>query len=98
MVASSAEGIGYNTGTQTTVALSSGEAELGGSCRGASKALGLQAQARDLGLEFKLDGLTDSTAATRICRRADGAGLDRSATLRWRNSGSKSVYDPEISC
>ena len=55
--------------TQSTVALSSGEAELGGICRGASKALGLQSVARDLGLPFKLEVLTDATAAIGICRR-----------------------------
>ena len=36
--------------TQTTIALSSGEAELSGICRGASIALGLQAIAKDLGI------------------------------------------------
>ena len=55
--------------TQSTVALSSGEAELGGICRGASRALGLQSVARDLGLPFSLDVLTDATAAIGICRR-----------------------------
>ena len=55
--------------TQTTVALSSGEAELGGICRGASHGLGLQALAADLGVSLKLDVLTDATAAIGICRR-----------------------------
>ena len=55
--------------TRSTVALSSGEAELGGICRGASRALGLQAVARDLGLPFELEILTDATAAIGICRR-----------------------------
>ena len=55
--------------TQTTVALSSGEAELGGICRGASHGLGLQALAADLGISLKLDVLTDATAAIGICRR-----------------------------
>ena len=36
--------------TQTTIALSSGEAELGGICRGASLALGLQSLASDVGI------------------------------------------------
>ena len=55
--------------TQTTIALSSGEAELGGICRGASIALGLQSLARDLGIELKIQILTDATAAIGICRR-----------------------------
>ena len=55
--------------TQTTVALSSGEAELGGICRGAAIALGLQSLAKDLGIHLKLDILTDATAAIGICRR-----------------------------
>ena len=55
--------------TQTTVALSSGEAELGGICRGAAIALGLQSLANDLGIHLKLDILTDATAAIGICRR-----------------------------
>ena len=55
--------------TQTTVALSSGEAELGGICCGASIGLGLQSLGRDLGLEFNLEVLTDATAAIGICRR-----------------------------
>jgi hypothetical protein len=55
--------------TQTTIALSSGEAELGGICRGASIALGLQSLARDLGIPLKLHLYTDATAAIGICRR-----------------------------
>ena len=55
--------------TQTTIALSSGEAELGGICRGASNALGLQSLARDLGILLDVEILTDATAAIGICRR-----------------------------
>ena len=55
--------------TQTTIALSSGEAELGGICRGASIALGLQSLASDLGIKLHLEILTDATAAIGICRR-----------------------------
>ena len=55
--------------TQTTIALSSGEAELGGICRGASIALGLQSLALDLGIKVDLEILTDATAAIGICRR-----------------------------
>ena len=55
--------------TQTTVALSSGEAELQGICKGASRALGMQSIAKDLGIDVDLDVLTDATAAIGICRR-----------------------------
>ena len=55
--------------TQTTIALSSGEAELSGICRGASIALGLQSLAADLGINLQLEILTDATAAIGICRR-----------------------------
>ena len=55
--------------TQTTIAQSSGEAELGGICRGASIALGLQSLAKDLGIELKVHIFTDATAAIGICRR-----------------------------
>ena len=55
--------------TQTTIALSSGEAELGGICRGASIALGLQSLAADLGIPLQIEILTDATAAIGICRR-----------------------------
>ena len=55
--------------TQTTIALSSGEAELSGICRGASLALGLQSIAKDLGIHLKVEILADATAAIGICRR-----------------------------
>ena len=55
--------------TQTTIALSSGEAELNGICRGASIALGLQSIAKDLGISLVVEVLTDATAAIGICRR-----------------------------
>ena len=55
--------------TQTTIALSSGEAELSGVCRGASIALGLQSLANDLGIKVAVEVLTDATAAIGICRR-----------------------------
>ena len=59
--------------TQPTVALSSGEAELAGFCKGASRGLGVQARCLDLGLKLGLTSLTDATAAIGICRRR-GAG------------------------
>ena len=54
---------------QSTVSLSSGEAEVGGICKGASVGLGLQSVAADLGLNWKLAVHTDATAAIGICRR-----------------------------
>ena len=55
--------------TQTTVALSSAEAELTGICKGASQGLGLQSLAGDLGLKWSLRVATDAAAAVGICRR-----------------------------
>ena len=55
--------------TQTAIALSPGEAELSGICRGASTALGLQSLAKDLGIVLRIEILTDATAAIGICRR-----------------------------
>ena len=55
--------------TQPTIALSCGEAELEGICRGAANALGLQSLANDLGIRLDVEILTDATAAIGICRR-----------------------------
>ena len=55
--------------TQTTVALSSAEAELTGICKGSAQGLGLQALAQDLGLTWALRVATDAAAAVGICRR-----------------------------
>ena len=55
--------------TQTTVSLSSGEAELGGICKGASIGLGLKSIAADLGINWSLNVHSDATAAIGICRR-----------------------------
>ena len=55
--------------TQSTMALSSGEAELSGICKGASIGLGLQSVARDLGFEWTLCVHSDATAVIGICRR-----------------------------
>ena len=55
--------------TQTTVALSSAEAELTGICRGAANGLGLQALAKDLGMNLTLHVASDAAAAVGICRR-----------------------------
>ena len=64
-----AHSIKHWSSTQTTIALSSGEAELTGICRGASLALGLQSLANDLGIQVAVEVLTDATAAIGICRR-----------------------------
>ena len=55
--------------TQPTIALSSGEAELGGLCKGAANAIGLRSVARDLGISLRLRIRTDATAALGIARR-----------------------------
>ena len=55
--------------TQSTVALSSAEAELTGICKGAAQGLGLQSLAKDLGLEWNVRVSTDAAAAVGICRR-----------------------------
>ena len=55
--------------TQSTVSLSSAEAELGGICRGASTGIGLCSVARDLGICWSLHIETDASAAVGICRR-----------------------------
>ena len=55
--------------TQTTVDLSSAEAELGGICKGTSISLGLVANAKDLGFHWGLRVQTDAVAAIGVCRR-----------------------------
>ena len=55
--------------TQTTVSLSSGEAELHGICYGASQALGLQALLKDIGWTVRIRIHSDATAAIGMCRR-----------------------------
>ena len=55
--------------TQTTVSLSSGEAELHGICTGVSQGLGLQSICKDLGFHYKLRVHSDATAAIGIARR-----------------------------
>ncbi len=55
--------------TQTSVSLSSGEAEFAGVIRGAGQGLGYQALLRDLGVEAQLRLWTDSSAAIGICSR-----------------------------
>ena len=55
--------------TQPTIALSSGEAELGGLCKGAANGIGLRSVARDLGIQLTLKVRSDATAALGIARR-----------------------------
>ena len=61
--------------TQTTVALSSAEAELTGICRGATQGLGLQSLSVVLGMPFALNMHTDSIAAIGIIFCDDRDGL-----------------------
>ena len=55
--------------TQTTISLSSGEAELHGIAHGAAQGLGMQSLLIDLGWKLKLRVHSDATAAIGICRR-----------------------------
>jgi len=55
--------------TQSSVALSSGEAEFAGVIRGAGQGLGYQALLRDFGVSTSLRVWTDSSAAIGICNR-----------------------------
>ena len=55
--------------TQSTVSLSSAEAELTGICKGAMQALGLQALCIDLGFRYDIVLKTDAATAIGICRR-----------------------------
>ena len=55
--------------TQSTICLSSAEAELGGIVKAAAQGLGLQSVARDLGMEMTLAVNADASAAIGICRR-----------------------------
>ena len=55
--------------TQTTIALSSGEAELSGIGSGIAEALGFQSLARDMGWQYEIAVHSDATAALGIARR-----------------------------
>ena len=55
--------------TQSTISLSSGEAELHGIGKGIAHALGLQTLCRDLGVHMQLRVHSDATAAIGIARR-----------------------------
>ena len=68
--------------TQTTIALSSGEAELYAVVRGASEGLGLQALAEDLGVARSVRIWTDSAAAKGMISRT-GAGRQRHLEVKY---------------
>ena len=55
--------------TQPTIALSSGEAELGGICAGTAQAIGLQSLAADMSWSLKIRVHSDATAAIGISKR-----------------------------
>ena len=55
--------------TQSTVALSSAEAELTGICTGASQGIGMRSMMKDLGFEWALTIRSDASAAIGICKR-----------------------------
>ena len=55
--------------TQSSIALSSGEAEFAGVIRGPGQGLGYEALLRDFGVESGLRVWTDSSAAMGICNR-----------------------------
>ena len=55
--------------TQTTIALSSGEAELHGIAQGCAQALGIQSLCRDMGWNLEIVVHSDATAAIGIARR-----------------------------
>ena len=68
--------------TQTTIALSSGEAELHGINSGITQGLGLQSIAKDLGFDVKVRVHSDATAALIICRRR-GLGKTRHVQIKF---------------
>ena len=55
--------------TQSTIALSSAEAELHGISKGAAQGIGLRSVAQDLGMTLTIKVLTDAAAAIGIVRR-----------------------------
>ena len=55
--------------TQSSISLSSGEAEFAGVIRGAGQGLGYQALLKDVGVHFPLRVWIDSSAAIGICSR-----------------------------
>ena len=70
--------------TQATLALSSGEAEITGLCKGADMGIGLRSVGDDLGIKHDIEILSDATAALGIARRL-GIGKIRNldVSLLW---------------
>lgn len=70
--------------TQRTIALSSGEAELGGLAKGIPQGIGIRSIAADLGIDLRLRLRTDATAAMGMARRL-GVGTLRhlDTSLLW---------------
>ena len=66
--------------TQAQVALSSGEAELNGSVKGASEGIGLQGIAASIGIKLALRLLGDSSAAKGILMRKGAGPIKHLAT------------------
>ena len=59
--------------TQSTIALSSGEAELAAVVKGATEGLGMQAIMKDFGIKVGLAMFSDATAAIGMVKR-EGIG------------------------
>ena len=55
--------------TQSTIAMSSGEAELAGIAYGVAQSLGIQSLAADLGMSLGIEVFSDATAAIGITKR-----------------------------
>ena len=55
--------------TQTTVWISSAEAELGGIVKAAAQGMGIQSMAKDLCISLTLEIQSDAAAAIGVCRR-----------------------------
>ena len=66
--------------TQSTVSLSSGEAELHGIAYGAAQGLGLQSLLKDMGWNVSLRLHSDATAAIGICKRKGLGNIRHLAT------------------
>ena len=69
MIVNGGQCLKHYTTTQSTIALSSGEAELHGISKGFSNVLGIQALARDLGFDYNIRVHSDAAAAIGIARR-----------------------------
>ena len=76
--------------TQARIALSSGEAELGGLCKGATHGLGLRSMANDIGIEMAIHLKSDATAAIGMSRRL---GVGRVRQLVHKVLGSENCAD-----